>query len=166
MNVNVVLVVFGILGLVRVTIQGETQMKTQTKKTVAETPQADQVFSAMRDFDVTKMMAGGERGAKAIAEAQEHFIARAAKMHREIANFVDRRLKHDQETVHALAECKSPQEFVAVWGKFVETASKQYAEEFGKIAGMSVDQAREAVEDAQHEIEETVKPIASGGKNA
>ena len=136
------------------------------KKTVTETPEADQVFAAMRDFDVTKMMAGGERGMKAMAEAQEHFIERIAKMNREIAGFVDRRLKHDQETVHALAECKSPQEFVAVWGKFVETASRQYAEEFGTIAGMGVDQAREAVEDAQHEIEETVKPIASGGKNA
>ncbi|MEO1775356.1 MAG: phasin family protein [Pseudomonadota bacterium] len=136
------------------------------KKKVTATPQAEQVWMAARDFDVSTMMAGGESGMKAMAEAQEHFIARVAKMHREIAGFVDRRLKHDRETVHALAECKSPQEFVTVWGKFAETASRQYVEELGTIAGMGVDQAREAVEDAQHEIEETVTPFASGGKNA
>lgn len=136
------------------------------KKAATETQQTDAVWTAMRDFDMTKMMAGGERGMKAMAEAQEHFIARIAKMNREIADFIERRLTHDRETVHALAECKSPQECVEVWGKFVETASRQYAEEFGTIAGMGVDQAREAVEDAQHEIEETVQPISSGGRNA
>lgn len=136
------------------------------KKTATGTQQADQVWQAMRDFDVSKMMVGGERGMKAMAEAQEHFIDRIARMNREIADFVDRRLRHDRETVHALAACKSPQEIVTVWGKFVETASRQYAEEFRTIAGLSVDQAREAIEDAQHEIEETVRPVASGGKNA
>lgn len=136
------------------------------KKAPGKTEQTGPVWSAMRDFDFTKAMTGGGRSVQAMAEAQEHFIARLATMNKEVASFIDRRLTHDRDTVHALAECKTPQEAMAVWGKFVETASRHYAEEFGAIAGMSVDQAREAVEDAQHEIEETVRPLQSGGKDA
>ncbi|MGF1503491.1 MAG: phasin family protein [Paracoccaceae bacterium] len=124
----------------------------------SERAPADAAWSALRDFDVNKLMVGGESGLRAMAEAQEHFIERLALVNREIAAFVDRRLKHDRETVHALAACKSPQELVAVWGKFVETASRQYAEEMGTLAGMGVDHAREAAEDVQHELEETMKP--------
>ncbi|MEM8957689.1 MAG: phasin family protein, partial [Pseudomonadota bacterium] len=127
---------------------------------------ADQIWSMMRDCDLTNTMASGERGLKALAEAQEHFIARAAKMNREIADFIDRRLSHDCETVRSLSACKTPQEVVAVWAKFLETATHQYAKEFGTIAGLNVDQAREVVEDTQHEIKESVEPLTAGGRHA
>ncbi|MCR9085725.1 MAG: phasin family protein [Rhodobacteraceae bacterium] len=136
------------------------------KTSAHDTQQADQIWSMVRDYDFANTMASGERGMKAIAEAQEHFIARVATMNREIADFIDRRLTHDRETIQSLIACKTPQEAVAVWGKFLETVTHQYAREFGAIAGLNVDQAREAIKDAQHEIKETVKPLTAGGNNA
>lgn len=136
------------------------------KKSANRAQPADEIWSMMRDYDFANTMASGERGAKAMAEAQEHFIARLAKMNREIADFIDRRLSHDRETIQSLTACKTPQEVVAVWAKFLETATHQYAEEFGTIAGLNVDQAREVVEDTQHEIKETVEPLTAGGRHA
>lgn len=112
--------------------------------------------SLVGEFDFANVFAGNGRNMKAMAEAQEHFIGRVAKMNREIASFVDRRLKHDRRTVHALAECETPQDAVQVWSEYLETASRHYRDEMTALTNLGFDQTRETVEDVQHGIEESV----------
>jgi hypothetical protein len=101
------------------------------------------------DFDMTKLMAGGERGLKAMAEAQEHAIARLARVNREMAEFVDRRLSHDRETVRDLAACTTPQEAMSVWAKFTEQIARDYMKEAETFASLGANAAREAMSDAE-----------------
>lgn len=125
----------------------------------------NQMWSGMQGFDLSQMFAGGDRGLKAMVEAQQHLIDRIATMNREIADFVERRLEHDRETLQDLGSCKTPQEAMVVWGKFVETASRQYADEMGTLASLTVDQAHEAVEDVQNEIRESSRPARIVGRH-
>ncbi|MEM1316065.1 MAG: phasin family protein [Pseudomonadota bacterium] len=119
-------------------------------------------WRAFLQFDPSRLMSG--KGMAAFAEAQQHMIGRVAALNHEVARFVDRRLTHDQETVRKLAECGSPQEAMAVWTAFVETASRHYAEEMGMLAGLGVEQAREAAQDVQREIEETSEDLTDARK--
>lgn len=113
-------------------------------------------------FDIEPVFSAHQRGLKAISEAQEHMFHSMAKVSGELFHFVDRRLENDRETARQLAGCKSPQEAAAVYGKFFETAMQQYSREMGLLAGLYADQAREAIEDVQHQVEETVNVETAG----
>ncbi|GAB5469993.1 MAG: hypothetical protein Kilf2KO_30230 [Rhodospirillales bacterium] len=116
-------------------------------------------------FDLQPVIAANQRGMKAVAEAQEHLFSRAVKMNEEIHRFVSRRLEHDRSTMQQLSTCKSPQEAFAVWGTFMEKATQQYSEGIGLLAELYADQAREAMEEVQHEVEESILPVMkTGGK--
>lgn len=134
-------------------------------KAAGETQKANHAWAAIQDFDFTKTLAGGERGAKAMAEFQEHCIARTAMLNRAIADFFEERLSHDQETVRKLAACKSAQDTMAVWADFFELASRQYAEGFRTFATMGIDQTREVVEDVQDGVDKTVQSLKSGSRS-
>ncbi|MEM9012534.1 MAG: phasin family protein [Pseudomonadota bacterium] len=127
-------------------------------KASTDTPRFDAI-AALPGFDIEPLIAANQRGLKAAAEAQEHMLRRIAKMHEELFRFADRRLQHDRSTARELAACKSPQDAAAVCGKFFESAMKQYSEEVTLLAGLYADQARETMEDVQHQVEETVEPV-------
>ncbi|MEM8755882.1 MAG: phasin family protein [Pseudomonadota bacterium] len=109
-------------------------------------------------FDLEPMIAANQRGLQAVAEAQSHMFRRLTKMNSELFGFIDRRLERDREAAKELAGCKSPQEAVEVCARFTEAAIKDYSEEAGLIAGLYADQAREAMEDAQHQVETAIEP--------
>ena len=64
--------------------------------------------------------------------------------------------------VKEMAACKSPQDAMALFGTFFETAMRQYSEEIGQISAMYVEQTAEALSDVEHEIEEIVETPAKG----
>lgn len=115
-------------------------------------------------FDLEPLIAANQRGLKAAAEAQEHMLHRMAKVSDELFRFVDRRLERDRETAKELGACKSPQDAAKVCGKFFETAVKEYSQEMGLLAGIYADQSREALEDAQHQFEESIDTGSASAK--
>jgi hypothetical protein len=110
----------------------------------------------MPQFDIEPLIAVNQRGVKAAAEAQDHMLRRVSAMSDEVFRFLDRRLERDREVVRELSSCRSPQDAVALYGQYFEETMKQYSEEMGLLAGLYSDQAREALEDAQHQIEDGV----------
>ncbi|MEQ8652100.1 MAG: hypothetical protein RIC87_06515 [Kiloniellales bacterium] len=72
-------------------------------------------------------------------------------------------LDHDRAVFRELSCRTTPQEAMAVWGKFAATAAKRYVQEMSKMASPTVDQARETVAEVQHEIEQAAT-IGGDGK--
>ncbi|MEM7497953.1 MAG: phasin family protein [Pseudomonadota bacterium] len=135
-----------------------------SKATKSNGAQAPNGAASLPDF--AAMTLGGERGIEAVAEAQEHVIQRMARLNREVANFVQRRLEHDRETVASLAACRSPAEAMGVWSAFFSTASQQYSEAFASVAGITAAQARDAAEDLSHEMAVVAEPFTQGERHA
>lgn len=96
-------------------------------------------------FDVGAMIAANQRGLEAAADAQREMLGRMSQVTSEVLNFVGRRIEHDRDTAKRLASCRSPQDAVALYGEFFESAVKEYTEEIGVLAGICADQARDAV---------------------
>ncbi|MEM7057117.1 MAG: phasin family protein [Pseudomonadota bacterium] len=122
------------------------------------------VASMVPQFDLEPLIAASQRSLKAATEAQDHALRRMTKLNSEIYRFINRRLDQDRDMVKELATCKTPMDAAGVCGKFMENAVKQYSEEMGLMAGIYADQAREAVEDVQHQVEQTVDANATSGK--
>ncbi|MEO0361738.1 MAG: hypothetical protein AAF322_11545, partial [Pseudomonadota bacterium] len=59
---------------------------------------------------------------------------------------------------HQIARCRNVQECVEVWSRFLETAIKDYADEATLMAGLYADQAKEAANDVQHQVERALEP--------
>ena len=85
------------------------------------------------------------------------------KVNGELFRFFSQRLDHDRKTVQELSTCKSPQDAFGVWSAFMEKAATQYAEEMAALAGLYADQAREAMDNVSHEVDEIVKTSQNGG---
>ncbi|MEL7139104.1 MAG: phasin family protein [Pseudomonadota bacterium] len=116
--------------------------------------------------DFAAMTLGGERSLKAMATAHSRMIGRMARMNRACADFLERRLEHDRQTVMELADCRSPQEVAGVWTRFASTAAAQYAENFGAVASLAAEQGHEALADMRGEIEAAVQPFEGGAPHA
>ncbi len=125
---------------------------------------APTTFPTMPNFDIEPLIAANQRGLQAAAEANAHALQRMSKVSGEMFRFVDQRLKQDRDVVKEFATCKSPQDAAAVCGKFFENAVQQYSEELGRLAGIYADQAMEALDDAQHQVEQAMDPEAVQGK--
>lgn len=131
--------------------------------TKPEQPKAEGAGAGLFDapvapFDFEPVFAASQRGMQAAAEAQAHLVNRLTQINSELFGFVDRRLRRDRETAKDIAHCKNPQEMLEVCSRFAERAMKDYSEEVGLIAGLYADQAREAMEDAQHQVETAIEP--------
>lgn len=116
----------------------------------------------MPAVDIAPIIEANKRGLEAAAQANSHALRRMAKVNQELFGFVTRRLEHDRAAVKEMAACKSPQDAMALFGTFFETAMRQYSEEIGQISAMYVEQSAEALSDVEHEIEEIVETPAKG----
>lgn len=117
-------------------------------------------------FDVGGMIAANQRGFEAAAEAQRRMLGRMSQVTSEVMNFVGRRLERDRDTVRRLADCRSPQDAVALYGEFVESAVKEYTEEIGVLAGLCADQAQDVVAGARHLADDAVPTSKPENKDA
>lgn len=123
---------------------------------------AAEVTTLIAPLDLEPMIAANQRGLKAAAEAQAHLFARLNRMNAELFAFIDRRLQRDRETARAFAGCATPQEAAMVCARAAEAAVKDYTQEAGLLAGFCADHAREAVDDAQRQVETTIETAVSG----
>ena len=117
---------------------------------------ASEFTSMIAPFDLEPVFAANQRGLKAAAEAQAHLFARLTKVNTELFSFVDRRLQRDREVARDLANCATPQEAAELCARFAESAIHDYSEEAGVLARICAEDAREAFEDAKHQVETTL----------
>lgn len=117
-------------------------------------------LGALPPLDIAPIIEANQRGLQAAAQANSHALQRMAKVNKELFGFVTRRLDHDREAVKKLATCKSPQDAMALFGTFFETAMKQYSDEIGQLSAMYAEQTAEALADVEHEIDEIAEPTA------
>ncbi|QIE54194.1 phasin family protein [Pikeienuella piscinae] len=115
---------------------------------------------AVPPLDMEPVFAANQRALKAASEAQAHMISRVTKFNSELFGFVNRRLDQDRCAAKEISRCQTPQDMMSIYAKFAERAMKDYSEEIGLLAGIYADQAREALEDAQHQVEEVIEPAA------
>lgn len=113
--------------------------------------------SMIAPFDLEPVLAANQRSLQAAAEAQAHLLARMTRVNEELFAFVDRRLARDRECAKRFASCSTPQEAVDICAQFVQAAFRDYSEEAGVLAGLYAEEAREAMEDAQHQVETTIE---------
>ena len=118
----------------------------------------------MPKLDVEAIIDANQRSLLAAAEAQNHMLRRMSRFNEEMMRFVNQRLEQDREAAKTLTACKTPMDAMAAYGRFLELAVKDYSEEMGLMAGIYADMARETVEDAQHQVEETINPDSAHGK--
>ncbi len=112
----------------------------------------------MAHFDVASVFESSRRLFEVAAASQGHALDRVIRMNGELSRFVALRLERDRAAARELAGCGTPSEVADTYGRFFDTAVKEYAEEFGLLAGLCADQAREVVEDMQHQVEEAADP--------
>lgn len=131
-------------------------------KTPRTAPDPD--AAAVTPVDLEPLIVASQRSLKAASQANGHLLKRLVKLNSELTRFVERRLQQDRKTARELAACTNAPDALAVYGRYFERAVKQYSDEMGLLAGVFSDQAREAMDDVQHQIEETVEPVADGAK--
>lgn len=118
---------------------------------------ADANASPVATADLEPLIVANQKSLKAASEANGHLLKRLATLNTELSRFIERRLEQDRKTARELAACTTPPEAFAAYGRFFERAVKQYSDEMGLLAGLVSDQAREAMEDMQHQVENAMK---------
>jgi len=108
--------------------------------------------AATAPFDLTPMLAAGESGARAFAEAQTSMLTRMVEMNREMLDFVGRRLERDRETSRRMAKCQSLSEAGDLYSDFVQGMMRDYTEEMGALAGLCAEQARTMMGEMQAQM--------------
>lgn len=118
---------------------------------------------------------------RANAEAGRIWMDNYNKMSREFMDFVSDRWNRDVEAMRRLSECRDPFQAFQVQADCMQTAMKQYMEEYAKLADMATDasvsavksldegvrtaadEARHAAEEARGALEETAAEATSKG---
>ncbi|MFT7040634.1 MAG: hypothetical protein ACJAW4_003362 [Paracoccaceae bacterium] len=116
----------------------------------------------MPPLDMVPIIAANKRGLEAATQANTHALKRMALVNRELFGFVTRRLEHDRAAVKQLSTCKSPQDAMALFGTFFETAMRQYSEEISQMSAMYVELTTKTFADVEQEIEEIVETPTKG----
>ena len=83
---------------------------------------------------------------KANAQAGRIWMESYNKIGRELMDFVSERWNRDVETMRRLSECRDPFQAFQVQADCMQTAMKQYMEEYAKLADMATDANVSAVQ--------------------
>ena len=110
-------------------------------------------------FDAARMIETNQRAMRAALEAQNHGFQHIAKIGTSVLDFVQRRLQHDAELAQRLGTAKAPQDAYAAYHDFLDTAIEEYSAEFSTLATLYVDQTREAMHDAERQVDEITRPV-------
>lgn len=110
-------------------------------------------------FDFGSIIDANERGVTAFIDLNSHIVDRMTRMTHQMIGFVDKRLNEDADLAKRLMACDNPPEAVAIYGSFFQTALKDYADEFGRMAALCTDMTSETMEEAEKKLEETIETL-------
>ncbi len=111
-----------------------------------------QMYIAPLNFEAA--IVASQKNFQIAAATHTNIMKRMALMHKELFDFVDRRLAKDRETAQNLARCQTPQDAVEVYAKFAETTMEDYSEELGVLANAMAEQAQALTEDFEAQMKE------------
>ncbi|MEX2519713.1 MAG: phasin family protein [Paracoccaceae bacterium] len=111
--------------------------------------------------DIEAIFDANQRVLQAAVETQARMLRGMAKVNGEVRGFIGRRVECDRVAARRLAACRTPQDAITVYQEFIESALNDYSAEIGLLAGICVDHAGEAVEEAEHRIEAPGGPAAA-----
>ncbi|WP_157982187.1 phasin family protein [Oceanicella sp. SM1341] len=97
-------------------------------------PTPADAYSMEQHFSVAPFIEAQQRALKATLDIQSQAMARAARFGTEYADFLRQRLEEDRKAAVEAASCRTPQEMLTLSTAFMETAVKQYGEEFSSLA--------------------------------
>ena len=118
----------------------------------------------MPPFDPARVFETNQRAMRAALEAQTHGLQHMAKIGTSVFEFVQRRLQHDAELAQRLGAAKAPQDAYAAYHDFLDTAIEEYSAEFSALASLYVDQTREAMHDAERQVDEIARPVLAAAE--
>jgi hypothetical protein len=110
-------------------------------------------------FDAARLIESNQRAMRAALEAQGHGFKHMAKIGSSVLDFVQRRLQRDAELAQKLGSVKAPQDAYVAYHDFFDTAIEEYSAEFSALATLYVDQTREAMHDAERQVDEIARPV-------
>jgi hypothetical protein len=100
--------------------------------------------------DAAQLIENNQRAMRAALEVQSQGFQHMAKIGTSVLEFVQRRLQHDVELAQRLGTARAPQDAYAAYTDFFDVAVKEYSSEFSELATLYVDQAEEAMQEAEH----------------
>ena len=113
---------------------------------------------------------------KANAQAGQIWMEQLNNISNELITFTNNRLSHDMEVMQRLSNCRDPFQAMQIQSECLQTASKQYIEETGKIAEMATEasmncfkQMDQGLRDATRNVERSSKSdgsSSSGGSGS
>jgi hypothetical protein len=115
-------------------------------------------------LDASRLMEANQRTLRAALEAQSHGFQHCAKIGTSVFEFVQRRLKHDAELAQTLGAAKTPQDAYAAYHDFFDTAVREYSDEFTALATLYAEQTKEAMQDAEHQVDELARPVLTAAE--
>ncbi len=118
-------------------------------------PRADELEAAAPSI---ALIGSGARAFQAATVAQQHAVERAGRLYGEGMRFVTRRLEANRRAMHEMAGCRTLPDTLSTWNEYLETTARQYAEEIEAVTGLCAAQVREATEEVQREVGETLTP--------
>lgn len=122
-----------------------------------------QSFSAP-PFDAARLIESNQRAMRAALAAQSHGFQHMAKIGTSVLEFVQRRLQHDAELAEKLGTAKAPQDAYSAYHDFFDVAVREYSTEFSELATLYVDQTREAMHDAERQVDELARPSVAAAE--
>jgi hypothetical protein len=76
----------------------------------------------------------------------------------EILDFLKQRFERDRDLARHLTEAAEPADAAALWGKFLETAAADYADEPRRITTAMAKAMTDALAQARHDAEDLMEP--------
>lgn len=107
-----------------------------------------------------RVIEAGHRPLELAAEAQQHALERMGRFCDEGLRFLALRLEANRAAVQAFGGCRTVPETVSAWSAYLDSAAGDYSEEFERMAGLCTDQARAMLDEVQHEVAESLAPLA------
>ena len=117
--------------------------------------EATQTAAAGRQVVPTRGEAVVDLHAKALqaaVEIQMHALERASRAGEETLGFMRCRLESDRKVAAQIARLRSPMDALSVWTWFLDTATRDYAQEYRKLAGLQMESARNAADEFQRTV--------------
>lgn len=115
--------------------------------------------TAPTSIDASRLVESNHRALRAALEAQSHGFRHMAKIGASVFDFVQRRLKHDAEFAQAVGTARNPQEAYEAYHDFFDTAVREYSDEFTALAGLYAEQTKEAMQEAERQVDELARPV-------
>lgn len=95
-------------------------------------------------FEPTEFMNYGKRNAEFVSRAARAYFNGAAQMNKELAEFLNHRMRKDFECARLLMGSKNGEDAFSAQAEFVEETIRDYAEETSKVFNLAADLAKEA----------------------